>query len=217
MLRSLLLVLLAVFPLVTQAQLVESIEVRVTNLDVVVTDRSGNPVTGLTKDDFVVVEDGKEQPITNFYEIRAAAAMEEAAPAAASSVPENLAKRRIVVFVDNYTIHPLVRNRAFEALERAMDELIREGDEAMIVFWNRRLEIVAPFTADRAELVRRFRAAAKQSSGGMSLEMNRSRILNHAQQMIADAAAPGALQRALSDPTFGTRLTAARHAGVGAA
>ena len=95
MLRSLLLVLLAVFPLVTQAQLVESIEVRVTNLDVVVTDRSGNPVTGLTKDDFVVVEDGKEQPITNFYEIRAAAAMEEAAPAAASSVPENLAKRRI--------------------------------------------------------------------------------------------------------------------------
>ena len=35
--------------------------------------------------------------------------------------------------------------------------------------------------------------------------------------IIADAAAPGALERALADPTFGTRITATRAAGVGAA
>ena len=58
----------------TSAQLVESIEVRVTNVDVVVTDRNGNRVAGLSKDDFTLIEDGKIQPITNFYEVRDAEA-----------------------------------------------------------------------------------------------------------------------------------------------
>jgi VWFA-related protein len=35
-------------------------------LDVVVTDRAGNPFTGLTKDDFQVLEDGEPQVIANF-------------------------------------------------------------------------------------------------------------------------------------------------------
>jgi acetylglutamate kinase len=35
--------------------------------------------------------------------------------------------------------------------------------------------------------------------------------------IIADASAPGALERALTDPTFGTRLTAVVRAGLGAA
>jgi hypothetical protein len=51
-----------------QQTLVESIEVRVANIDVVVRDKAGNPVTGLTKDDFELFEDGKKQPITNLYE-----------------------------------------------------------------------------------------------------------------------------------------------------
>ncbi len=38
-----------------------------------------------------------------------------------------------------------------------------------------------------------------------------------AQAVIADASAPGALGRALDDPTFGTRITATRRSGVGAA
>jgi hypothetical protein len=38
------------------AQISETIEVRVTNIDVVVTDKSGKRVTGLTRDDFEVFE-----------------------------------------------------------------------------------------------------------------------------------------------------------------
>lgn len=38
-----------------------------------------------------------------------------------------------------------------------------------------------------------------------------------AEAVIADASAQGALERALSDPAFGTRITASREAGVGAA
>jgi VWFA-related protein len=193
MLRKTTLLAALLFSLSLSAQLVETIEVRVTNIDVVVTDSKGQPVTGLTKDDFVVTEGGKEQPISNFYEIRgtAAPAAGGAVTAEVPEVPESISRRRVVVFVDNFTINPLSRNRAFDALEKAMNEIIRDGDEAMIVLWNRRLQLVTPFTSDRAELVRQFRQAAKESSGGISLEMNRTRILSHAQQMIQDAIAPG--------------------------
>jgi len=37
-----------------------------------------------------------------------------------------------------------------------------------------------------------------------------------AEAIIADGSAPDALERALADPTFGTRITASREAGVGA-
>src|ERR1044072_3261561 len=57
-------------PTTVQAQVSEVIEVRVANVDVVVLDRAGKPITGLTKDDFQLFENGKPQPLTNFYEIR---------------------------------------------------------------------------------------------------------------------------------------------------
>ena len=75
------------------AQVVESIEVRVTSVDVVVTDRDGKPVTGLTKDDFEILEDKRPQKITNFYEVRggeSVQAMEQTTQAA----PAPAAKRR---------------------------------------------------------------------------------------------------------------------------
>ncbi|HEX8154352.1 MAG TPA: hypothetical protein VF698_14555, partial [Thermoanaerobaculia bacterium] len=50
-------------------KLMEVIDVRVINVDVVVTDRKGNPITGLTKDDFEILENGVPKVITNFYEV----------------------------------------------------------------------------------------------------------------------------------------------------
>ena len=44
----------------------ETLEVRVIDVDVIVTDRSGKPVTGLTRGDFELFENGKRKEITNF-------------------------------------------------------------------------------------------------------------------------------------------------------
>src|SRR5207245_6636966 len=46
----------------------ETIEVSLVNLDVFVTDRTGQRVHALTKDDFEILENGVRQPITNFAE-----------------------------------------------------------------------------------------------------------------------------------------------------
>jgi len=53
--------------LAAQQEPIFQLDVRRVPVDVVVTDKQGNPVRGLTKDDFVVKEDGKEQTALSFY------------------------------------------------------------------------------------------------------------------------------------------------------
>src|SRR5216684_2270923 len=72
--------------------LAESIEVRVVNVDVVVRDRAGKPVTGLTKADFEIFENGQRRGITNLSEVRvptgrAVPSTTPTAPAQPSALP----------------------------------------------------------------------------------------------------------------------------------
>ena len=57
-------------------------KVELITVDAVVVDDAGRPVAGLTKDDFVVKEDGRPQAIASFEAFTA-----EAAPATAASTP----------------------------------------------------------------------------------------------------------------------------------
>jgi hypothetical protein len=49
------------------AQEIIRVDTALVNLEVVVKDRQGRRVSGLTKEDFDVYEDGARQEITNFY------------------------------------------------------------------------------------------------------------------------------------------------------
>lgn len=173
------------FGVQAQTPLAETIEVRVTNIDVVVTDAAGKTVPGLTIDDFEILEEGQPQTITNFYEIfeNEIRGVDEDA----DLIPSEVGKRRIVIFVDNSSVHPLVRNQAFRALEKSLDKLMRPDDQAMVMFFGGRDRIVAPFTTDREQLLRDLRAGAKRISGGTALEATKSRIIEYASQLLADA------------------------------
>ncbi len=65
----------------------ETVDVQLVNVEVWVTDRQGNPVTGLAAGDFEVREDGKVVEITNFAEIRDATAGDPYAPTAPIEAP----------------------------------------------------------------------------------------------------------------------------------
>lgn len=145
-----LLLLLAVSGAGQAPPLLESIEVRVVNVDVVVTDRAGNPVPNVTKDDFEILEENKHQSITNFAEIRADTAVTAAnAPPAASVAPPR--PRSFMIFFDNGSIQPQMRKPLVDSLQRFVDQL-RPPDVVSVVSWGRGIHIVAPLTSDKATL-----------------------------------------------------------------
>jgi VWFA-related protein len=118
------------------------IEVSIVNVDVVVTDRQGNRVHGLTKDDFVVLEDGKAQPITNFteYERRAGSLTRplgglESPPYVADTEPP-ARPRTVVVFVDQMHIAPFKADPVFAAMKELLHGVVRKGDRTTIIWWD---------------------------------------------------------------------------------
>src|SRR5579864_8219115 len=124
----------------------ESIDVRVVNVEAVVTDRRGHPVRGLAAADFQLLVDGREVPIDYFTEIRDGQAAEKAAatpppagaPAAAATAPTPQVSpgatvgRSYLVFVDDAFAVAARRNAA---LQRLREELRRlgPGDQMAVI------------------------------------------------------------------------------------
>ena len=139
---------------------VETIDVQVVNLEVFVTDRKGERVSDLGKDDFEIYEDGRPMPITNFYAVSGRrrrpvlempeAEDEAAAPAAeaAPAVPEADQRLRVVVYVDNDNIHPFNRNRLFSHLRTFLSANLEPGDQVAVYTYERALHLRLPLTAD---------------------------------------------------------------------
>ncbi|HEV7574070.1 MAG TPA: VWA domain-containing protein [Thermoanaerobaculia bacterium] len=155
-------------------KLSESIDVRVIGVDVVVTDKKGNSVTGLTKDDFQIFENGTEKPISNFYEIEgktAAQAVVVPTPGAPAVAPpkeeinEQL-RRRIILYIDNLSLAPFNRNRVFKQMKDFVKDVMRPGDEAMVATYNRSLKVRAPFTRDPIQIQQTLDAIAGESALG---------------------------------------------------
>jgi VWFA-related protein len=162
-------------PALPQTKLVETIEVRVANIDVVVRDRAGNPVTGLTKEDFELYENGVKQTVTNLYEVRrdAAAAVtatvpSSEAPAAPSpAVPLEVRQRRLLLFVDSASLHPARKKMVLAAAQKFVDRMLPE-DQAMLVTWHLSVHVVTPFTSDKEELKRGIAALERYAPAGDS-------------------------------------------------
>lgn len=147
---------LAAAALAQQSPLVESIEVRVANVDVVVRDKAGNPVNGLAKDDFELYEDGKLQPLTNFYEIRrgeetAAPGVAPTAQPSEQQAPPELMQRRAILFFDAASLSPQRTKAVLPSVMKFIDSL-RPEDRAMIVVWHLGVQVLTRFTNDKAAL-----------------------------------------------------------------
>lgn len=117
----------------------EVIDVRVINVDVFVTDSSGQTVAGLAREDFELRVDGKIMPISNFYSevggkvLAATRALERRSDSSFRPVEEVEAdpahRPHVVILVDHTRLHANNRKRAFAALRQAVAGL---GEEALV-------------------------------------------------------------------------------------
>jgi VWFA-related protein len=156
-------------------KLTENIDVRVIGVDVVVTDKKGAAVTGLSKDDFQIFENGIEKPISNFYEIEGKVAAQvvtvpvPGAPAAPPPPKEEIneqLRRRIILYIDNLSLAPFNRNRVFKQMKDFVKDVMRPGDETMVATYNRSLKVRTPFTRDPVQVQQTLDAIAGESALG---------------------------------------------------
>ncbi len=153
----------------------ESVEVSVTNVEVIVTDSKGQRVPGLTRDDFEVRQDGQPQKITNFYAVSGGKLILEDGkvlsidePAAKEELPAEV-KARYLIFVDNLNIQPQNRNRMFKRLKEWVAQTIGKNAEAMIVTWNRSLKVKRKFTSEAGDIVGLLESIELETGGGSTV------------------------------------------------
>jgi VWFA-related protein len=138
------------------AQVTESIDVRVVNVDVTVMSRKG-PVQGLTRDDFEIREDGKVQPITNFYtsdETRPVVAATIETPSTTAPAPpqDERFRRKVLVLVDNHHTTRRSRDTALRALETMINDRFHGDYEWSIGVIGRGVTLVLPLSSDKAAI-----------------------------------------------------------------
>jgi VWFA-related protein len=159
--------LLLVPSLVAQTPYIETFEVHLHNLDVVVTDAKGQSVRGLTKDDFVVLENGTPQPITNFslYDTSAATAssVNGVTPEVETLQAVPPPPRHFVFFMDEIEVPRNARQKLYKRVKDFV-EAMRDGDVASVVRPTAPNKVVQEFTGDRAAIDRALKTAIDESN-----------------------------------------------------
>lgn len=160
----------------------EGIEVQVTNVDVLVTDRDGRPVRGLRKGDFQLLEDGRAVDLSNFAEVGAGAATAPAAagaadPASATDPASAPAPLRLVVYFDQRNIRTASRNRAAEQVREFVRSRLAPEDEVMVASYDLRLHVAQPFTADRRRVEAALERLETAPTYGDGSDRDRARAL----------------------------------------
>lgn len=121
-------------------------------LDVVVRDRTGQPVTGLTIDEFEVVEDGVPQKIVRLDAGDSGVPVLQMAAPRVSPRVEGDGTQSLVALIFDQLSHQS-RKPAIDAARSLVESL--QSDEYLGVFsMDLRATMEAPFTQDRAEILR---------------------------------------------------------------
>jgi VWFA-related protein len=121
----------------------------VVTCDVVVLDREGRPVRGLTFGDFTVLEDGQPQPIVAFEARQADAALperESAEERVSTNQPSGFRARTFAILLDDLGTQPVAMEEVKKSVRRWLREQALPTDELTLatvsgdVWWSDRVE-----------------------------------------------------------------------------
>lgn len=125
-------------------------DVELVTVDVVVTDKAGRPVPGLTAADFTVEEEGVAQPVSSFEAVELPQAPAAAPPprprVSTNQVPHPRASRTFLIVFDDLHMRPVDAPQAKGAIASFLKTAVREGDYVSLLatsgdaWWSTRLE-----------------------------------------------------------------------------
>lgn len=169
---------------------VDRVDVNVVNVEVFVTDEEGNRVTDLGPDDFEILEDGRPVEISNFYSIgrdntlladlerdrRLLGSADQASKSRRRELPKDQ-QLNLLVYVDHFNLRQQSQSRVLAELEGFLEDRLAQGDNIMLVGFNRKIEVVQSFTRDRGAIVDGLRKMGKMATYGQFDDAERFRAM----------------------------------------
>jgi VWFA-related protein len=178
----------------------ESVDVTVVNVEVYVTDKKGNRVTGLTADDFEVYEERRPMEISNFFAVDKGRPVVQAKPAEevestsdpAPAIPPQVAARRtelpenqrlyLILYFDNLYLRPFNRNKVVDQTREFLATRLVPDDEVMLVTFDRSLHIRQSFTSDRNVIEHALTGIEKLSGFAVQSASGRQQVIRRIDQ-----------------------------------
>ena len=155
----------------------DAVEVKVASVEVVVEDGDGKKISGLTADDFEILEDGVRQEIAYFSAQENGQIAARADSDAAGEAPATTERLHLAIFLDDVHLAPQNRNRVFERLQGYLDNSLKPSDLVLIARISDRLVIEQPFTADVAALKATLDRLVSTAGSALAMDAGYRRLL----------------------------------------
>lgn len=166
------------------------VETRAVEVSVRVTDKHGNPINGLTKDQFVVLDDKKPQTIAYFSVVTNVPTPEHADdPLPPDTYVNGYGLRSgtpasvTMILLDSLNTSFLVQARGRDAVMRYL-RTIQPGDRVALCVLSDRLHVLHDFTSDSAGLVRSLNDYKGSTSA--DLDMTDASLANQVNRALVD-------------------------------
>jgi VWFA-related protein len=133
------------------------VDVNLVQVDAVVTDKEGRPVTDLTAEDFIILQDGKPQEITNFSLVRMTPPiakkpptnLDETAPLPPIRLTPGQVRRVVALVVDDLGLSFSNTVYSREAIRKWIDEEMQPGDLVAVITTGSGMGGLQQFTGDK--------------------------------------------------------------------
>ena len=148
----------------------EVIDVRVVNIEVVVTDKQGNRIHDLKASDFELLVDGEPTPINYFTEIEEGLARETAGAGVAGVPnldPNALVGTSFLLFIDDFFSISRDRNRVLDRLEEDLTELGPADRVAAVAFDGKTVAMLTTWTNSPTQLSDALQQARRRKTHGL--------------------------------------------------
>jgi len=178
----------------------DEVELTVVNIDVFVRDKDGTPVEGLTREDFRILQDGDEKPVTNFATFTEETFVRKAAEAALVLPPTPAPEQPdqpavppgtdltepqpvfIVLYIDNENLKQFDRNRVLRHVRTFIRDVMVPPVQVMVVSYQRSFSVLQPFTDDPHLVLDAIRSVRTHVGARGELETRRGRLLRELRQ-----------------------------------
>ena len=162
------------------------------NLDVMVKDKKGKAITDLKAEDFVLSENGVRQNI-EFFDSTLASGNDPRQPATISvstgpRAPNSLPRNIIALVLDGQTTEGANLKHVRDGMTKYIRERISDSDSVALFAISGGLQLLQPFTQDKAKLISAVEHADGISTGSKTSEQ---RSINEAMAAIRDQLAAG--------------------------